>query len=335
MEPYLESPTDFWKSVDCSSSVHICDESGNWMEWDLQSAAISTGRVNSVRQFQQFFDRLAGEIEQACTAGTLRCTSSPVLATGLPPLDRIPVGSVASDTVGGMWRMVAGSLPMVPSNGPHPTAAQYRLWASVLPGMASADHVSGGTSPSPLFPVLRRLDWLYRVVNVALVAIIILGMVAWVFGRTGRRRRARMSGNPPAAVASCVFLVSWSIGMGQLAVFDAGRAWPGYEASLYWTDFVTAAELCLVLGAIAAWPMLRGTAGRWRADRGVPSPLRPDGGPTAGPDTTDGVPGRRAVPAEDAIVGSTGEDGKVARSEGVPAPGRAELSAGGPRSRCS
>ena len=307
MEPYLESPTDFWKSVDCESSVHICDESGNWMEWDLQSAAVSTGKVNSVRQFQQYFDRLAGEIEHACATGELRCTSSPVLATGLPPLDRIPVGSVASDTAEGMWGMVAGALPMEPPDGPRPTAAQYRLWSSVLPGMAPADRVAGGTSPSVLSPVLRGLDWIYRIVNVVLVAIIVLGVAGWVSGSTVRRRRAGAPGvpgapgRPVATVTSCLFLVSWCVGMGQLGAFDAGRAWPGYVAPIYWTDFATAAELCLVLGAIAAWPVLRGAVRGWRAERGSPTPPRTEAPPSGEPPADGGPPSPRSAAPVDAV----------------------------------
>jgi hypothetical protein len=272
---YLESPDDPWKSIDCTSSVHICDESGNWFEWDLQSAAASTGTVHSAVEFQQFFDRLADEIEHACTAGSLRCTSSPVLATGLPPLDRIPVGSLASETARGMEQMTVDRLPMGSTDLPRPTPAQYRLWSSVVPGMAPIGDVSADSTPSGVLLMLELLDGLARIVDLVLLAAITLGVVAWMLDRTVWRRRGRVPGDPVAGVASALFLVSWVVGMGLLAVFAAGRAWPDYVEPVYWTDFATPAQLCLVLGAFAAWPTLRG---RLRRDSAVAVP-----GGTPGP----------------------------------------------------
>ena len=82
-----------------------------------------------------------------------------------------------------------------PAGRPRPTGSQYRLWSSVLPGMAPSDRVAGGTSPSVLSPVLRGLDWIYRIVNVVLVAIIVLGVAGWVpgapFGGAAGRRGCR------------------------------------------------------------------------------------------------------------------------------------------------
>jgi hypothetical protein len=264
MKPYLESPTDPWKAVDCASSLHICNESGNWFEWDLQYAAVSTGTIHSVLESQEFFNKVADEIEKGCSTGELRCTSSPVLATGLPPLNQISTRVWASDTTDAMWQMLDASLPMEAPNGPQPSAAQYRLWSSVVPGMTSLKNVSAGTSPAWLYSMLRLLDFLYRIFSVLLLITLCLGPLSWVLYRVLRRPRKRNPAITRAAVASGLFLISWGAGMGLLAVFEAGRGWNGYVTPLYWTDFATPAELFLLFGAFAAWPLLKSGPGMLR-----------------------------------------------------------------------
>jgi hypothetical protein len=221
MEPYFKSPSDLWKQVDCSSPAKICDESGNWFEWDLRSAAVATGRINSVRDLQDFFTTVANDIEHACTSGELRCTSSPVLATGLPPLNQISGATVASDTADGMARMLSGRLAMGPPIGPQPSLSEYRLWASVVPGMSSIQTVERGTSPTSSYSVLRVLDTLYEIGNLLLAAVLCLGPVLWAVRRLRRCPRGRERADLNAAGASGLFLVSAIVGMATLAVFEA------------------------------------------------------------------------------------------------------------------
>ncbi|MGH9043352.1 MAG: hypothetical protein ACRDVP_00635 [Acidimicrobiales bacterium] len=257
MENYLEAPTDPWKTLNCRS-MHICNESGSLFEWDLQSAAASTGRIHSVRNLQQFFTTVANQISSACASGKLHCTSSPVLATGLPPLSEIPLTSVASGTVGGIWAMLWNEVPIEPPPGAAPTAAQYRLWSSVLSGMASPGTVVRGNSPKIMYTVLRVIDGLYGVFDVALLVVLLLGLPAWIL-KTGRLRN-QGGVFVPAVTLSALFFLSTVLGVGTLAVFSAAQQ-PGYVLPLYWADFSLPAELFVLFGAFASWPMLRRPSG--------------------------------------------------------------------------
>ena len=188
MKPFLESPTDFWKNVDCHYTG-ICNESGNWFEWDLRDAANATGKIHSVADLQTFFDRIADDIQDACVKGSLKCTSSPVLATGLPPLSQIPTATIAADTADGMWDMVRDQLAIGPPDGTRPSKDDYNLWASVVPDMSSIDTVAHGDSPTGLYSVLRAIDGVYGIVNVLLLAAIGLALGVWLIRRLSRRPR--------------------------------------------------------------------------------------------------------------------------------------------------
>lgn len=272
LEPYLESPTDPWKRHDCNSVQHICDESGKFFDWDLRSAAAASGRVHSEAQLQGLFAAAATQITGACRSGALRCDASPVLATGLPPLDRLPLGTVASETAAGLFDMAAGPLGYGSPGGTVPRPSLYRLWASVIPGMPPLDRVAAGTSPGWLDPLLRLVDWAFRLVNLALLAAVAAGLALAL------RRRGRLEGD--AGLASVLFLVSAGLGMLVLALVNAVQR-PTHVSPLYWSDFVACAQLSLLFGAFAVWPVLRpgrsSGSGQVRADTnaaGSSSPMR-------------------------------------------------------------
>ena len=42
LKPFLESPQDGWKGVDCRSPLRICNDAGNWFEWDLRDTAYAS-----------------------------------------------------------------------------------------------------------------------------------------------------------------------------------------------------------------------------------------------------------------------------------------------------
>lgn len=263
LEPSLEAPADFWKTVDCASAVHICDESGNWFEWDLRTAADATGRIRSVADFQRFFGRIADDIEHACSTGAIRCSSAPVPGTGLPPVTRIRLGSVGFHLADGLWQMVDSQLPIGPPTNSQPTPAQYQLWRSVIPGMGSIATVTTTTDTTWPYSVLRAVDRLYGVGDIVLLSVIGLGLL----GLLVRRRGSADAGNrrPQALAAACLFLLAAVLGMGTLATFEAAQG-PGYVSPLYWADFAAPAELALALGACAFVPRLKALA-RPRARR--------------------------------------------------------------------
>ena len=253
MEPYLENPKDQWKLVDCSSSLRICDESGPWFEWDLLLAAYRTGKVNSVRQVQTYFDKVADDIARACTSGQLHCSSSPVLETGLPPLNQIPLLTVASDTMDGLGQMVWDPLPMARTSTSWVTPAAYYLWASVVPEMPPLRSITKTTGGAGVYRILRVMDVLYRIVDLAILAAITLGLATWVVAFV-RRPLIRRRPHPDAGLISVLLFVSTLIGMATLALCAAAED-PVYLFDGYWTDFASIAQLCLVFGLFSLAPL--------------------------------------------------------------------------------
>jgi hypothetical protein len=255
MERYLESPNDPWKTIECYV-MGICQESGTLFDWDLRTAAFSTKRVHSVRQFQAYFTTVADQISSACSTGTLRCSSSPVLATGLPPLNQIPASTVASDVVVGLWHMAVEQVPIGPTPGDRPTKQEYALWRSVVPDLPSVGTLAKGSSSSATFNLLDFVTGLCAAVNLVLLAVLCFGPVAWLVARVRRRQRHQRA-DRDAAWSSVLFFLSGLIGVGTLAVFAVAQQ-PGYVQPVYWADFSTPVELCIVFGALASWPVLKG-----------------------------------------------------------------------------
>lgn len=265
MKPYLESPADSWKKLDCESLLHICGESGPWFEYDLLVASVETGESHSVSQLQTFFRKIADDIARACDRNELHCSSSPVLAVGLPVLHQIPLSTVASDTAVSLWHMLWDELPISFLPSGKPTPAGYQYWSSVVPGMpqlASLGKRVGSVNP---YPLLRTIDRIYRILDLAILCVILLGVAIGATLLIGRSRR-RVHLDLEAAIVAIFFLVSTVFAMGTLAVFAVALE-PTYDRfGLYWTDFAGVAQLCLVfaLFSLAPRPGLNAT------DREIP-----------------------------------------------------------------
>lgn len=276
MEPYLESPSSRWWVLNCHGRSR-CDGAGKYFEWDLRSAAAASGRVHDEVQLQAFFDSLADQIDSACAAGTLTCSSSPVLATGLPPLDHIPLGTVASDTGSGLWRMVLAHYQYATAPVSEPPQSLYATWASVVPGIPPRDRVAAPGDHPRLYQLCAAIDDLFSAGNLLSLALICGGILAPAVAWSRRRRRSRAGGTDAGstgaatasrqpsvghpAIVSLVLLVSVLIGVGTLAVFDAGQS-PTYLNPMYWSDFSACLELCLVFGAFAGWRALAAVSGQ-------------------------------------------------------------------------
>ena len=248
--------------------MHICNEAGDWFQWDLRYTAVSLDRqVHSVLGLQTYLNRVGDEIARACADGRLRCSSSPVLATGLPPLDQIPIAPIFSYTGSGLWQMARDQLPVGTLSSGKPTPAQYALWRSVVAGMPSEQSLGARTGPAAENSLLRALVVIYGILNLILLAAVVLGMTAWIVQRVTRRAGRDHRIDRMAACSAAFFLASTLVGMTMLAVFAAALGGGGYTAYYYWVDFAAPGELVLVFGAIAVWPVLRGlvTPGRQAA----------------------------------------------------------------------
>ena len=187
MRPWLESPNDAWKKLNCESAVHICNEAGDWFQWDLRYTAVSLGGIHSVAGLQTYLNRIADDIARACADGRLTCSSSPVLATGLPRLDRVPIGPVLSYTTSGLWQMVRDQFSASPLSTGRPTRAQYALWTAVVPGMPTFESLSTGHVAAGDSSGLTTLITVYGIANLLLLAGLCLGLGTWLVDRLFRR----------------------------------------------------------------------------------------------------------------------------------------------------
>lgn len=311
LEPYLESKADIWKAIDCQSQVHICNESGAWFDWDLLTAAVSTGRVHSVEGVQRFFNRIANDIQRGCASKKLRCSGSAVLTTGLPPVREIAIDAVASDTALGLWKMTWSQYQIGFPDGPVPTRAEYALWKSVVPDMPPISAAATGTSPAALYAVLRVIDRAYGFVNIVLLTIFGAGLVVWLIaairslvprkGRANRRLAFHYRTDYPYLTVM-LSICAATVGMGTLAIFAVGQH-PAYMLALYWTDFASVMELGLVLGAFASWATLWGISHRGSVRRG-------DSSLTAASRADEGR-GEYPEHAQSAVAGSAAKSGDL------------------------
>jgi hypothetical protein len=255
LKPFLESPNDPLKAVDCQSVVHICDESGGWFPYDLLTAAASTGEIHSVFEVQLFFSRIADDIARACSDGKLHCSTSPVLGTGLPPLNDISLTAVLSNTAHGLQDMVWDRVPIAIVPNIATSRAEYEIWSAVVSAMPSYRSVTQPARWNRVYPALQMVDVLYGIGNLTLVALGTAG--ASVFALSRRRGRPRREDSTPgcAAIAGAL-LVGPLVGMSALGLFQAAQGLR-YVVPIYWTDFSTPLELALVVGGMSGWRSLR------------------------------------------------------------------------------
>ena len=111
----------------------------------------------------------------------LRCSTSPVLGTGLPPLDDISLTGVLSNSADGLQDMIGDRLPIGPTPSMRLTRPEYEIWSSVVSGMPSYRSLTKSTGSDIAYPALRLLDVLYGIGNLALLALSVWGVGASVF----------------------------------------------------------------------------------------------------------------------------------------------------------
>ena len=253
MEPWLESPTDGWKSTSCGNGPKICNNSTGWFEWDMRSAAASAG-VKTTVEFQIFFARLANEIHTACEQKLLRCSDSPVLAVGLPRLNEINKMSVFKSTVGGFWMMTTES-NLTFGKGPvtEPTLSTYELWSSVVPGMPEYRQVANQVQTSWLTSLLSGYSKIFGWFNVCLLAGALIGVLYFPI----RRERTAFNNRLYSAEIARWMLLSTLVGIVPIAMFQVA-SFPTYMQDLYTSDFSSPIELFLLIGSFVVWePMLK------------------------------------------------------------------------------
>jgi hypothetical protein len=91
LEAHLEGFGTRWMGPDCSPPLpDDCEYPGGNFNWVLLEAAWTAGHLQSGAQADEFFNRMADEIEAACDDGRLPCVDpGPGM---LPPLERLDTG---------------------------------------------------------------------------------------------------------------------------------------------------------------------------------------------------------------------------------------------------
>lgn len=141
LRPWLEGDMGAgWQRTGCAqqSEVLSClDIRGGWFVWALRSAAAAAGHSRSGREAEDFYDRMAREINTACTLGRLACLPPRV---GLSPQLR---AQHVRDAIAVSPRMASllltfgkGEVYSLPSEG---TPAQMALFRGLAGPIAASD----------------------------------------------------------------------------------------------------------------------------------------------------------------------------------------------------
>lgn len=179
LETRLEDPANPWISHGCTfqaDTAIACDDYGAYLTWAIRDAVIQEGMATTAAEFQDFFQRIADEIEAACGTGELSCGARG-LSPDVPALDRISKRVILANLAG----HINGSLnyntgtraqTLAPDGDP-----AVPLWYEIVNGAdTAAALVASGNHPATisqtnLFTFLAELyTWLTT--SLALVAIV-------------------------------------------------------------------------------------------------------------------------------------------------------------------
>jgi hypothetical protein len=74
LEMYLEQPANTGYRLYNCQATGICEESGSWFPWEIRDAAIKTGVIQNEMDFQDFFGKIAKDIDMGCRSGKIKCS---------------------------------------------------------------------------------------------------------------------------------------------------------------------------------------------------------------------------------------------------------------------
>ncbi|WP_028323412.1 hypothetical protein [Desulfatirhabdium butyrativorans] len=230
--PVLEEQLDGkgWSRYGCEW-MGICREiAGGWMVWAFRDAADQVGKYVDARTARAFYSGIAEDIEAACSAGRIECSSNPTGNILAPPLQPVDAWRILFSCGRVLWMAVwmpglgegIAAVERLPS-GPETTQA-YR-WLK-------GDRIDAEAAPLYLFG--PQIVWVYRLVHIGSVLLIFLGLVYGVAGwfYRCRKRRAGLSTLQAAAVLCCAVIVSRTL---LVAYIDAMSFWAQlrYMLSVY------------------------------------------------------------------------------------------------------
>jgi hypothetical protein len=135
-----------WRAIGCEQTqTSPCPEIlSGWFMWALRDAVAEAGHYRSAREAAAFYDRLADEIDAACSAGQIDCLAP--RSTLAPPFRAgylLDMGPPARQLASFVFRMGEGGIGSEPSMGSTDQIAMFaamtggRLSPAVVPGVVS------------------------------------------------------------------------------------------------------------------------------------------------------------------------------------------------------
>lgn len=253
LQPTLEGQIGKnWTAESCKGGNVCRDIGGGWFQWAFRDAVANAGYYTSGPRVQEFYVRLARELDAACDTGSIRCRAKrhtlapPVGLSDVPVLaERAERGVLAVVTLSNFsivsWASPNASYPIeivadyvfvvrsVGTGSPNEYTADQRFKESLLSGIAGAYRA--------LFP-----PW--TILTVVLVTVSLV-----------RRLRRRSIFIPDDVVIFIGACLSWAVLLAILSVID--MLWfPAISSPEYTTSLMPV--LFLSFGLVTAANLRRG-----------------------------------------------------------------------------
>lgn len=191
LAPYLEDPHNVWAPLSCGGALANCDYTGAFSIWVLRAAAQAAGHYGTEPAAQEFFGRLAAQIDTACATRQLSCQAK--LPATLQSIDGMPLRAFTKSA----WRMATMlywspgfvALPSGDNARPNQLAVAHHVIPDV-PATPQAGRQRRAAYQRENWPY-RWLIAGYRILLPVLLVAAIVGMILTAVATVLRRRRAR------------------------------------------------------------------------------------------------------------------------------------------------
>src|SRR3954447_6771140 len=199
LRPWLEDPANPWKAYACEQQR--CTDFPNGAEiWAFRDAAEAAGHFRSEPEFQDYFARVADELELACDEERIEC--APDLPPSLQPFLRARAAAVARLSLRWTWLLWAEDRFYAPFASdelfPVPDADRAVIGEAIAGVPATESDAHSDTSR------FDRWRWVYEALavgyRVALAALVLLVLAGLATALVRRARRRESLEDPALAV---------------------------------------------------------------------------------------------------------------------------------------
>lgn len=208
LRPFLSKQTDGqgWAKFGCEW-MGICDELvDGWTMWAIRDAVASIGMYSSAKTANQFYGKIAGEVQEACTEGRADCTRNFTGNILAPPITLEDVPNMAVS----FFRMIF----LTVSFGDMPANMKVEPQTHAQGGLAERyRRITHDQKPHmPLYAgAIRNFHfWVYKIVQVGGLFLILAGLVT----RLSKRKDGKFllgnfkKQNWIVVICSIIFLIS-------------------------------------------------------------------------------------------------------------------------------